>query len=578
MRYEFRAFHVPFNETDLFKVNVHGLSGSRSIDLLEQLTTSFNITNFPKLMTNNTKALFIDELMNKSPERKSSDLEYMYAETVPKSDEFKFRNVLNFAYYYVTIRACYGSYANPDCSNPTLILTRTSADEYADQVENIKIKSVGSHFELTWDLPKNPNGQILYFIVRNKESSEPERCITYQEYMKNDGKIIINDSLTDSITVSMKSVGSNWDLRPVEVTTKPKRQTRQDLRTILLLLIVFVTVIVITVAHLFWQERKMHQLQLKINPNYPLSVRPYEPDNYEVARASLELSNEIGKGSFGKVFEGILRTADGNIQSVAVKTIEEGASHKESLNFLTETSIMKNCNTIHIVKLLGIVSRTQPYLAIMELMVNGDLKTFLSKNRPVGGVFTKSENYTRCKLLHIIPPVSHMAIQIADGMAYMGHNKFVHRDLAARNCMVAADYTVKIGDFGLARNIYKSDYYQSGKDTVMPVRWMAPEFLKKGKFSSKSDVFSYGIVLWEIVTHGKQPYKALSNKQVINFVVEGGIQKKPKEECPANIYELMRKCWKFNPKDRISFIEIIETLIDEAPASFREHSFYCLKD
>ena len=107
---------------------------------------------------------------------------------------------------------------------------------------------------------------------------------------------------------------------------------------------------------------------------------------------------------------------------------------------------------------------------------------------------------------------------------------------------------------------------------------MAPKCLKDGIFSSQSDIFSYGIVLWEIVTYGEQPYKGLSNKQVVNFVVNGGTEKKPKEKCPENIFELMQKCWKFDPCERILFIEIIEALIDEAPESFREYSFYCLRD
>ena len=578
-RYEIRAFLASLNESIFSEIEVCSDSDQKIQELIKVFAPEPLISierMILKYMTNKTKALFIDELMDESPGRKSLGLGYIYAETGPDVSKFTFENVSNFAYYYVTIRACYGSYANPDCSNPTLVITRTSTDKDADEVENIKAESVDSHVELKWDVPKNPNGPILYFIVKNNET-EPARCITYQEYIKNGRKTIINDSQTDSITVSMKSVGSNWDLRPAEVTTKPKRQTSQDLRIVYLLFLVLVIVIVMTVAYLLWQKRKMNQSIQRINPNYQIIVKLYEEDKYEVARESVKLSKEIGSGNFGKVFVGTL-VKNGVIRSVAIKKVNDDAKTKDCMNFLNEASIMKQFDTFHIIELLGIVSNTQPFLVIMELMANGDLKTFLRKNRPVGGLKTTSSSYTVFQLNRVIPLASHMAIQIADGMAYMGQRNCVHRDLAARNCMVAADYTVKIGDFGLARNIYKSDYYQGGMDTVMPVRWMAPEFLSIGKFSSQSDVFSYGVVLWEIVTYGKQPYKGLSDKQVVKFVVKGGTEKKPEEECPENIYELMQKCWKFNPKNRISFIEIIDAVIDGAPESFREHSFYCLRD
>lgn len=157
------------------------------------------------------------------------------------------------------------------------------------------------------------------------------------------------------------------------------------------------------------------------------------------------------------------------------------------------------------VKLLGVVTRGQPTLVIMELMVNGDLKRYLRSHRP-------------CENMSNAPPkldrILQMAIEIADGMAYLSTKKFVHRDLAARNCMVAEDLTVKVGDFGMTRDIYERDYYRKGSKGLLPVRWMAPESLKDGVFSSYSDVWSYGVVLWEMVTFASQPYQGLSNEQV----------------------------------------------------------------
>lgn len=208
--------------------------------------------------------------------------------------------------------------------------------------------------------------------------------------------------------------------------------------------------------------------------------------------------------------------------------------------------------------------------------MNGDLKTFLMKNRPLDRDNIPRDNYTLLPLKQRVPPVAHMAIQIADGMAYIAQKKFVHRDLASRNCMIAADLTVKIGDFGLTRDIYESDYYRRGWRGFMPVRWMAPESLNDGIFTIESDVFSYGIVLWEIATYAEQPYKGMSNEQVCTFIIRGGLEKRPERNCSDKMFDLMQNCWKFDPKERITFTDIVETLIDEAPPKFTEKSFYCL--
>lgn len=130
----------------------------------------------------------------------------------------------------------------------------------------------------------------------------------------------------------------------------------------------------------------------------------------------------------------------------------------------------------------------------------------------------------------------------------------------------------------MTRDVYEADYYRRCGRGLMPVRWMAKESLVDGIFTSSSDVFSYGIVLWEMVTYAEQPYQGFGNEQVLTYIIHGGTMSKPNENCPNSIYNIMTRCWKFIPEERISFTEIIEELLDQAPEKFLERSFHCLKE
>ncbi|NXY26259.1 IGF1R factor, partial [Atrichornis clamosus] len=311
----------------------------------------------------------------------------------------------------------------------------------------------------------------------------------------------------------------------------------------------------------------------------PTHPAVYMPDEWEVSREKITVIRELGQGSFGMVYEGLALglVTEGEETKVALKTVNELATMRERIEFLNEASVMKAFKCHHVVRLLGVVSQGQPALVIMELMTRGDLKSYLRSLRP------EAENNPG------LPPPSlkdmiQMAGEIADGMAYLNANKFVHRDLAARNCMVSEDFTVKIGggwaavsrlcqacvsccshpppppppppDFGMTRDIYETDYYRKGGKGLLPVRWMSPEALKDGIFNTQSDVWSFGVVLWEIATLAEQPYQGMSNEQVLRFVMDNGVLERP-ENCPDKLHELMCLCWQQNPRQRPSFIQLL---------------------
>lgn len=216
---------------------------------------------------------------------------------------------------------------------------------------------------------------------------------------------------------------------------------------------------------------------------------------------------------------------------------------------------MSKFNHPNILKQLGVCLLNEPQYIILELMEGGDLLTYLRKAR-----MTTFHG----PLLTLVDLVD-LCVDISKGCVYLEQLHFIHRDLAARNCLVSVkDYSspsriVKIGDFGLARDIYKNDYYRKRGEGLLPVRWMAPESLMDGIFTTQSDVWAFGILIWEILTLGHQPYPAHSNLDVLNYVQTGG-RLEPPRNCPDDLWNLMTQCWAQEPDQRPTFCKIQDQL------------------
>ncbi|XP_073958347.1 insulin-like receptor isoform X2 [Choristoneura fumiferana] len=509
-------------------------------------------------------------------------------------------NMRHFTWYTVSVWACRAQHANESdrdyaddwCSERAFYTFRTLELLTVDVVRKVHAEVLPSNktmpdVNVTWEPPDNPNGFVVAYNVhhlRVEDNAQAQdvglqSCISATDYENGGRGFLIRNLAAGNYTIRITpiTVSGAGNVSSDIYVFIPERTAESGYEWIWGVVGGCLIVILVLGGGIWYARRGLllpteaNKLFASVNPEYVSTV--YVPDEWEVPRSNIECIRELGQGSFGMVYEGIAKgLAKGKPETrCAVKTVNEHATDRERIEFLNEASVMKAFDTFHVVRLLGVVSRGQPTLVVMELMEHGDLKTYLRSHRPDPDASQPRRDAASA------PPtlqnILQMAIEIADGMAYLSAKKFVHRDLAARNCMVAGDLTVKVGDFGMTRDIYETDYYRKGSKGLLPVRWMSPESLKDGVFSSSSDIWSFGIVLWEMATLAMQPYQGLSNEQVLRYVVEGGVMERP-EHCPDRLYELMRACWEHRQAMRPTFLQLVADLAPSAAPYFRPRSFF----
>ncbi|KAK0132562.1 ALK tyrosine kinase receptor [Merluccius polli] len=297
------------------------------------------------------------------------------------------------------------------------------------------------------------------------------------------------------------------------------------------------------------------------NPNYCFAGKTASVNDLkEVPRRNISLTRGLGHGAFGEVYEGLAVGIPGepSPMQVAVKTLPEVCSEQDELDFLMEALIISKFSHQNIVCCIGVSLKALPRFILLELMAGGDLKSFLRETRP------RLEHPSSLSMVDLL----NVARDIARGCQYLEENQFIHRDIAARNCLLTCKgpgRVAKIGDFGMARDIYRASYYRKGGRAMLPVKWMPPEAFMEGIFTSKTDTWSFGVLLWEIFSLGYMPYPSRSNQEVLEFVTNGGRMDPPKN-CPGPVYRIMTQSWQHQPEDRPNFSTILER-ID-----------YCLQD
>uniref|UniRef100_A0A8D2L4B0 Tyrosine-protein kinase n=1 Tax=Varanus komodoensis TaxID=61221 RepID=A0A8D2L4B0_VARKO len=262
----------------------------------------------------------------------------------------------------------------------------------------------------------------------------------------------------------------------------------------------------------------------------PKPQQPWEKDAWEIPRSSLKLEQKLGAGQFGEVWMATYNTHT----KVAVKTMKPGSMSVEA--FLEEANIMKTLQHDKLVKLHAVVTKEEPIYIITEFMEKGSLLDFL-----------KSDEGRKQPLPRLID----FASQIAEGMAFIEQQNYIHRDLRAANILVSGLLVCKIADFGLARVIDDNEY-TAREGSKFPIKWTAPEAINYGSFTIKSDVWSFGVLLMEIITYGRTPYPGMSHMEVIR-ALERGYRMPCPEGCPREFYEVMMRCWEKQPENRPTF-------------------------
>uniref|UniRef100_A0A6I8T234 receptor protein-tyrosine kinase n=1 Tax=Xenopus tropicalis TaxID=8364 RepID=A0A6I8T234_XENTR len=302
------------------------------------------------------------------------------------------------------------------------------------------------------------------------------------------------------------------------------------------------------------EEEKMHFHNGHIKlPGIKTYIDPhtYEDPNQavhefakEIDASCITIERVIGAGEFGEVCSGRIKLAGKRESPIAIKTLKVGYSDKQRRDFLGEASIMGQFDHPNIIHLEGVVTKSKPVMIVTEYMENGSLDTFLKKN---DGHFT------------VIQLVG-MLRGIASGMKYLSDMGYVHRDLAGRNILINSNLVCKVSDFGLSRVLEDDpEAAYTTRGGKIPIRWTAPEAIAFRKFTSASDVWSYGIVMWEVISYGERPYWEMTNQDVIKAVEEGYRLPSPMD-CPAALYQLMLDCWHKDRNSRPKFEEIVSIL------------------
>ncbi|XP_045576732.1 ephrin type-A receptor 7 isoform X7 [Salmo salar] len=435
--------------------------------------------------------------------------------------------------------------------------------------EVIKERVQQRSIQLSWQEPEQPNGVITEYEIKYYEKDQKDRI--YSTVKSRSTSATVNNLKPSTAYVfqirAFTAAGYGTYGPRLEVTTKEEASAAtivsSEQNPVIIIAVVAVAGTIILVFMVFGfiigrrhcgyskaDQEGDEELYFQCTKTY-IDPETYEDPNRAVHQFAKELDAScikiervIGAGEFGEVCSGRMKLPGKRDMSVAIKTLKVGYSEKQRRDFLCEASIMGQFDHPNVVHLEGVVTRGKPVMIVIEYMENGSLDAFLRKH---DGQFT------------VIQLVG-MLRGIAAGMRYLSDMGYVHRDLAARNVLVNSNLVCKVSDFGLSRVIDddpEAVYTTTGGK--IPVRWTAMEAIQYRKFTSASDVWSYGIVMWEVMSYGERPYWDMSNQDVIKAIEEGYRLPAPMD-CPPGLHQLMLDCWQKDRADRPKFDQIVGIL------------------